>query len=223
MRLQELVHLCHFEVFYHELVKHYDEMSEDQLEDIKQGFHDLKHLEINEPKKLFEIQVQKVEYEGEISIDVSGIAEGEDLLYSLVFTDWKDFLAYPLNMSIFEDMMPEEALAHIYWEMSWGGLTYSEAYENSMKEEVEEAFRISMVAFIRALKEKEFITREDLEQFILSYKISESYTTRMVLETALEDLIQERILAEDVMEYLIESIDEDEFVRAIKERRRYES
>lgn len=107
--------------------------------------------------------------------------------------------------------------------MSWGGLTYSEAYENSMKEEVEEAFRISMVAFIRALKEKEFITREDLEQFILSYKISESYTTRMVLETALEDLIQERILAEDVMEYLIESIDEDEFVRAIKERRRYES
>lgn len=223
MKFQELLYLCHFEVFYYELIKHYGDMKEQPIELIKKGFDDMKTLDILSSEDPLEIQIYHVEEAGTVAYDVCATSDQDDYFHSLVFTDWKKLLGYELNPELFQWLMPEEVVAHLYWEMSWSGLTYEEAHEHHVKEEVEEAFRISMVSFIRALKDKEYIFREDLKTFISSYNDSNSEITRVAFETAIEDLIQARPLGEDVLNYLIESIDEDDFVAVIKERYRYES
>ncbi len=223
MKLQEMIQMCHFEVFYHELLKFYDDMSEDDLELIKRGYKELKTLEINDIEEPLEILVTKVVENKEITYDIAGIKEGDEVFYSLLFMDWKDLLAFNVHEDNFKEFGPETVLAHIYWEMTWTGFTYNETKENQLDSEVESEFRKTILKLIEGLKDQESISREDIERYIETYNQSRSEETKIAIGSALEDLIVSQKFSRKVLEYIMEEMNENEFNSVNKDNPKYES
>jgi len=217
MILKELVQLCEFNTFFKELQIHYSEIDEDSRERVQRGFKDLEELRPSEMKEQFEIKIVLIEDEG--YYDVSGKKPDEDQLYSLMFVDWKDWLTFAVDNSVFEQMMPEEVLAHIYWELTWNGFTYEETKESQLETELEASYIGALESLISELKYKKKIDIIDLKEYIEKYQHTESEDVKLAIEYSMEELVRHTILSVDVLQYLEETLEDKELKRLIKERR----
>jgi len=217
MTLKELVQLCDFNIFFKELQLYYSEIDEDSRERVQRGFKDLKELEPSEVKEPFEIKIIFIEDEG--YYDVSGNKQDEDQLYSLMFVDWKDWLTFTVDNSVFKQMMPEEVMAHIYWELTWNGFTYEETKESQLEKELEASYIGALKSLISELRYKKKIEIKDLEEFIEKYQNTESEDVKLAIEFSMEELVRHTILSVEVLQYLEEALEDKDLKRLLKESR----
>lgn len=217
MTLKELVQLCEFDSFFKELLTCYTKIEEDSIERVQKGFKDLQTLEASDTKEQFEIQIDFVEDEG--YYDVSGKKPDDEELYSLMLIDWKDWLTFTIEESIFQKWMPEAALAHIYWEMTWDGFTYEETKESQLGAELEASYIAALETLIGELKYKKTIEIKDLEEYIERYKNTESIDVKLAIEFALEELVREEELSVEVSLYLEEALEDEDLKQLLKEKR----
>jgi len=217
MTLKELVQLCDFNIFFKELQLYYSEIDEDSRERVQRGFKDLKELEPSEVKEQFEIKIIFIEDEG--YYDVSGNKQDEDQLYSLMFVDWKDWLTFTVDNSVFKQMMPEEVMAHIYWELTWNGFTYEETKESQLEKELEASYIGALKSLISELRYKKKIEIKDLEEFIEKYQNTESEDVKLAIEFSMEELVRHTILSVEVLQYLEEALEDKDLKRLLKESR----
>jgi len=217
MTLKELVQICDFNIFFKELQRYYTEIDEDSLERVQRGFKDLKEMEPSEVKELFDIKIIFKEDEG--YYDVSGKKPDEDQLYSLMFVDWRDWLSFTVDNSVFEQMMPEEVLAHIYWELTWNGFTYEETKESQLETELEASYIGALESLISELKYKKKIEIIDLKEFIDKYQQTESEDVKSAIEFSMEELVRNTVLSVEVLQYLEETLEDNDLKRFLKESR----
>ncbi len=217
MTLKELVQLCEFNSFFKELLTYYTQIEEDSIERVQKGFKDLQTLEASDTKEQFEIQIDFVEDEG--SYDVSGKKPDDEELYSLMLIDWKDWLTFTVEESIFQKWMPEAVLAHIYWEMTWDGFTYEETKESQLGAELEASYIAALETLIAELKYKKKIEIKDLEEYIERYQNTESKDVKLAIEFSLEELVKNSDLSVEVRLYLEEALEDEELKQLLKEKR----
>ncbi|MBI9015347.1 MAG: hypothetical protein JEZ08_24145 [Clostridiales bacterium] len=220
MTLKELVQLCEFDRFFKELLTNYTEINEDSMERVQRGFKDLQTLEVSDTKEQFEIQVDFIEDEN--YYDVSGKKPDDEDLYSLMLIDWKDWLTFTVEESIFQKWMPEEVLAHIYWEMTWDGFTYEETKESQLVAELEASYIAALETLIGELKYKKTIEIKDLKEYIEKYQNTDSKDVKLAIEFSLEELVREKDLSVEVQLYLEEILENEDLKQLLKDKNKNE-
>ncbi len=72
-------------------------------------------------------------------VDVSGIEPNDPQHYAIEFVEWAQWLSMPVIVSDeLGDMSPVEQLAHVFYELTWGG--YSQDSQQAQREIIDDRY-----------------------------------------------------------------------------------
>ena len=95
------------------------------MDGYRSALDELRNTEVIEDK--FTIFIDKVkEDEDGFRLDVSGLYEGDDEVYSLSLTDWGKWLSMNVDQEAIETYGELNVLARCMWELCWHGFTNQE-------------------------------------------------------------------------------------------------
>ena len=217
MILKNVIDKSNFDDVYKFLIKYDEKVKSVDLDRIRKGYEDIKYLSCEENKDGFTIVIRLVEDDGEKYYDVSGFKKDEDVLYSLVFTEWEEWLGFEVDEQLIKTMDFSEITAHCFWEMTWHGWTKEEREYNLAIREKEEKIGNKIEENIKNLKvQNELIPEEMLDELIGEYKKAETDILKTNIEVAIEELIESRLVKEQQIKEIIDNFDDEDILKAIK-------
>lgn len=127
---QDIVKKSDFEEGYECLLNNYENIKNVNIDKLKKGYEQIKNITLSENEENFTITITEYEDDGEQYYDISGITPGDEDTYSLIFTEWSEWLGFYVEKNIINTMTCSEITAHIFWEMTWWGWTVEERAYN---------------------------------------------------------------------------------------------
>jgi hypothetical protein len=187
MIFKDVVDKSNFDDVYNCLVKNDEKVKTVGIDRVKRGYEDIKFLSYKENKDGFTILIELVEEDGKKYYNVSGLKNDEDVLYSLMFTDWEEWLGFEVDEQLISTMKFSEITAHCFWEMTWRGWTKEEREYNLAIQEKEQEKGKGIQESITELKLKnKLIVDYMLEDLIFQYKNAETDRLKIDVEVAIE-------------------------------------
>lgn len=213
MIFKDVVDKSNFNYVYNCLLKNDEKIKTVGIDRVKRGYEDIKFLSYKENNDGFTIVIELVEDGGEKYYNVSGLKSYEGVLYSLMFTDWEEWLGFEVDEQLINSMNFSEITAHCFWEMTWRGWTKEELQYNLAIQEKGKEIQES----ITQLKLKNKLIEDCmLEDLIIQYKHSETDRLKIDIEVAIEDLIESSLIAAQQAKYIVDNFDDEGILKAIK-------
>lgn len=217
MIFKDVVDKSNFDDVYNCLVKNHEKVNTVGIDRVKRGYEDIKFLSYKENEDGFIIVIELVEEDGEKYYNVSGLKSDEDALYSLMFTDWEEWLGFEVDEQLINTMNFSEITAHCFWEMTWRGWTKEERENNLAIQEKEQEKGKEIQESITELKLKNKLIEDCmLEDLIIQYKHAETDRLKIDIEVAIEGLIKSSLIAEQQAKYIVDNFDDKDILKAIK-------
>ncbi len=217
MKLKEIVTNTDFDSFYQCLLEHYDRAHTIEKDRIRTGYEDLKRLEAHEGENEFTILIQIIEENGEKYFDVSGVEKNDSELYSLVFAEWEEWLAYDIDKENLRSFSNTEILVHCYWEMSWMGWNYEEVKKNGEILRFETELREEYMTHIEELKMKNALVEDTfLKKMLDSYVLAKTENLKTDIEIMIEELLESSMLTVQQVDAIRHVIQDEDVIIAIE-------
>ncbi|MBC8061292.1 MAG: hypothetical protein H7Y18_11575 [Clostridiaceae bacterium] len=213
MIFKDVVDKSNFDDVYNYLVKNDAKVKTVGIDRVKRGYEDIKFLSYKDNEDGFTIVIELVEEDGEKYYNVSGLKSDEDVFYSLMYTDWEEWLGFEVDEQLINTMNFSKITAHCFWEMTWRGWTKEELEYNLAIQEKGKEIQES----INELKLKNKLIEDNvLEDIIIQYKHAETDKLKIDIEVAIEELIESSLIAEQQAKYIVENFDDEDILEAIK-------
>lgn len=213
MIFKDVVEKSNFDDIYNYLVKIDEKVKTVGIDRVKRGYEDIKFLSYKENEDGFTIVIELVEEDGEKYYNVSGVKSDEGVLYSLMYTDWEEWLGFEVDEQLINTMNFSEITAHCFWEMTWRGWTKEECEYNLAIQEKGKEIKES----INELKLKNKLIEDSvLEDIITQYKHAEADRLKIDIEVAIEELIESSLIAEEQAKCILDNFDDEDILKAIK-------
>lgn len=168
----------------------------------------------------FTIVIGVFEEDGCNYYDVSGLKNGEDVLYSLVFNDWEEWLGLDVDNKLMDTMTFSEITAHCFWEMTFYGWRKEEREQHlQIMGEASESAKNIEVMLEDLIKYKKGITDEFLDELINKYEKAEKdemYYLSVTIVNFIIKLIEMRLATEKQIKKIKHSFDDEDIVEAIE-------
>jgi len=213
MIFKDVVDKSNFDDVYNYLVKNDAKVKTVGIDRVKRGYEDIKFLSYKENEDGFTIVIDLVGEDEEKYYNVSGLKSDEGILYSLMYTDWEEWLGFEVDEELINTMNFSEITAHCFWEMTWRGWTKEELEYNLAIQEKGKEIQES----INELKLKNKLIEDSvLEDIIIQYKHAETDRLKIDIEVAIEELIESSLIAEQQAKYIVDNFDDEDILKAIK-------
>lgn len=224
MIFKDVVDKSNFNEVYSCLLKNYDKVESIDASKIKKGYEDLNSTSIYDNTDKFTIVIGVFEEDGCNYYDVSGLKSGEDILYSLVFNEWEEWLGFDVDDKLIDSMTFSEITAHCFWEMTFYGWRKEEREHHIqiMNEEAESAENIEGM-LENLVKYKKGITDELLDEIINKYEKAEreeKYYLSVTIEEFIAKLIEMRLVTEKQIKKIKDSFEDEDIVESIEKYQR---
>jgi hypothetical protein len=216
MIFKEVVMASNFEDFYTCLEIYHGPKIVGGRELIKEGYEEIRQMRPAKPDEHYMIAIGIIEEDGCLYHDVSGISEKEDILFSLLFDEWENWLSYDVEPELFKDLTCSEITAHCYWEMSSYGWTVEDRKQRLELEHrealVEEELESQRDIFI---KDKILVTNDFLSKVIELYGEAKTLSLETSIELIIEELIKNKLFSDQQLKLIDESFDDEDIQLAL--------